>query len=80
MPSPPFEPSTEAAMLPGHDTELADPTPGPITGERAVPSLANQWSHPTGDRWSYLPGENPLKWSHATGGRHRSTAYWNGSV
>lgn len=20
--------------------------------------------------WSYLPGENPLKWSHAAGGRH----------
>lgn len=49
MPSPPFDPSTEAAMLPGYDTELADPTPGPITGERAAPSLANQWTHHTGE-------------------------------
>lgn len=32
--------------------------------------LARHGPNQLATEWSYLPGENPLKWSHATGGRH----------
>jgi hypothetical protein len=68
-------PERHAHRLPGRDNNGGELT-GPDTddgGPGVVPSSWREVVPSNGDGWTCLPGENPLKWSHAAGGRHRGS-------
>ena len=65
-------------MLTRNDTDTADPGSGPITGERAVPSLARKWSHPTGETHTQTV---PCRWrATATMQLHHRTNHPNNTT